>query len=235
MNNFNFFVKRLSAKRLFVKQLFASALLVCLSGCEANMHHGAAGYMTLTHEKMKIQVILGSTRQGRLSPTIGKKLQEFATSRADVTVGILDLNDFYLPFIAESTPPAKRTKITDTRIQKWSDAIHAADGFIIVSPVYNGGIPGVLKNAIDVLYKEWNNKPVAFVGYSGGPSGGAQVIEQLRHIAQAVEMVPVAAHITIPTSWNALDTQGNFVDTKIATQYALMLNQLVEAHKNTKQ
>jgi NAD(P)H-dependent FMN reductase len=85
-----------------------------------------------------------------------------------------------LPMFDEPVPPSRlERKYGSEIVQRWSAKISQADGFIIVTPEYNHGYPAVLKNAIDTLYPEWNNKPVAFVGYSSGFSGGIRAVNSL--------------------------------------------------------
>jgi len=179
--------------------------------------------------RMSIAIILGSTRKGRSSDKIGKEIKSIFDKRTDVNVEILDLMDFNLPFFNDETPPASRTIITDPATQKWSDVISKKDAFIIVSPEYNSGYPGVLKNALDSLYKEWNNKPVAFVVYSGGASGGTSVLAQLRQVAKGLEMLPVDADIKIPTSWKAFNAKGKLTHERFEEQLDLMMEQLKKA------
>jgi NAD(P)H-dependent FMN reductase len=95
-----------------------------------------------------------------------------------------------------------------------------------VVPEYNSGYPGVFKNALDLLYKEWNNKPVGFIGYSGGASGGTSAIAQLRDVARAFQMIPVSSAINIPSAWKALDLHGNLVDTTIEQKLNTLIDQL---------
>jgi len=207
--------------------------MACIAGCDAQSptQNKIVTHTNSVVQKMNVFIILGSTRQGRLSPAIGELLHTMASKRSDITVEIIDLKTYNLPFLDDEISPASRTVITDTTIQAWSDKIKSADAFIIVTPVYNAGPPGVLKNALDLLYHEWNKKPVGFVGYSGGSSGGSDVIAQLRHITkQGLEMIPVEQDVKIPNSWKALDAQGKFVDTTIEQQLNTMIDQLI-THK----
>jgi len=135
------------------------------------------------------------------------------SKRTDIDIQLLDLKEYALPFLNDSVAPMMRKgEITDPVLKKWSDAVTQADAFIMVVPEYNAGYPGVLKNALDLLYKEWNNKPVAFVGCSGGPSGGANAISQLKQVVKELKMKPVAIELLIPFSWKAFDKQGQLVD-----------------------
>jgi NAD(P)H-dependent FMN reductase len=95
----------------------------------------------------------------------------------------------------------------DERTQAWADKIGQADGYVIITPEYNHGYPGVLKNAIDHLFREWNHKPVSFVGY-GGPGGGLRAVEQLRQVVVELEMVPLRQQVSIPAVYAAFDQSG---------------------------
>lgn len=179
-------------------------------------------------KKIDLKIILGSTRQGRTSEKIGQAFMHILEKRVDIIAEILDLRDYNLPFLHEEVMPISRKTITDPAIKKWSEKIRQADVFIIVVPEYNAGYPGVLKNAVDVLYNEWNNKPVGFVGYSGGPSGGACAVAQLMDVARAVKMIPVTSIIAIPQAWKAVDTQGNLVNMNIQSELNSMIDQLIK-------
>ncbi|MDR3646227.1 MAG: NAD(P)H-dependent oxidoreductase [Candidatus Babeliales bacterium] len=176
-------------------------------------------------KKPIIQIILGSTRQGRTSEKVYNALKGLIDKRTDVVLEKIDLKDFNLPFLDDAVSPSSRKEITDPIIQKWSDKIKQADAYIILVPEYNSGYPGVLKNALDLLYKEWNNKPVAFIGFSGGPDGAANAIAQLRQVARAFKMTPVEAEIKIPTSWKAFDEQGNLIN-NVEADFNKIIDQL---------
>jgi len=175
--------------------------------------------------KKNIKIILGSTRQGRTAEKIGQAIKHIADKRADVQVDIIDLQEYNLPFLYQETPPSKRTEVTDPAIKKWSDIISAADGFIMVVPNYNSGYPGVLKNALDLLDKEWNNKPVALVGYSGGKKGGMEAVTSLKPVLEELHMKRVSTELLIPAAWKAIDSRGQFDDYK---QRAKIINAMID-------
>lgn len=177
---------------------------------------------------MAIQIILGSTRAGRSSEKFAKALKAVADKRSDVKVELVDLRDYSLPFLDGDVAPAKRTEIVDPVIKKWSDKVQEAQGFILLVPEYNAGYPGVLKNALDSLYPEWKDRKVAFVGYSGGPSGGASALAQLRQVTDKLSMLHVAQDIKIPASWKALDEQGNFVNKAVEAEFNSILDRMVK-------
>jgi NAD(P)H-dependent FMN reductase len=183
----------------------------------------------MNNKKPTIYLILGSTRKGRMSEKFGTPLKRLADKREDITTEIIDLRDYHLPFLNDEIPPSDRKVITDPVVQRWSDKIQEADGFIIITPEYNFGYPGVLKNALDVLYKEWNEKPVAFIGYSAGQTGATSSISHLRHVARGLKMKAVPAQISIPNELKALDSHGHFVDKNIEHYFNTVVDQIINA------
>lgn len=144
---------------------------------------------------MKIKVILGSTRQGRVSEAIGKWVMEQVKDAE-----LLDLRDYPMPFFDEPISPSMlKEPYTNPIVVKWTAKIAEGDAFIIVTPEYNHGYPAVLKNALDYVYKEWNGKKVAFVGY--GSVGAARAIEQLRQVVIELQMVPLRNSVHIIRHW----------------------------------
>ena len=145
--------------------------------------------------KPKIGIIVGSTREGRFADKPAQWIAERAKAIGEFDVEIVDLRDFPLPFFDEQSSPAYVPSQAEGA-KAWQDKIASLDGYIITAAEYNRSPTGVLKNALDYAYNEWNNKPVGFVGYGG--VGGARAIEQLRLIAVELQMAPVrnAVHIT---------------------------------------
>lgn len=157
-------------------------------------------------KKLKVQVILGSTRQGRKGEKVAKWIYNLASNREDFETEFIDLKDWNIPFLDDPVPPMMG-EYSNPLIRKWAKKISEADAYIIVTPEYNHGYPAVLKNALDVVYKEWVNKPVTFVAY-GGMVGGARAVEQLRQVAIELQMAPIREAIYIPFIWNAFDESG---------------------------
>ncbi len=182
-------------------------------------------------KSLNIQIIMGSTRQGRSSDKVARAIKEITDQRDDVATTLIDLGDYNLPLLYEAISPAYRQKITNPVIQRWADTIIRADAFIIIVPVYNMGYPAVLKNALDLLYKEWEGKPVAFIGYSGALTGGATVIEQLRPVAIELKMIPITASIAIPQLWNKFDANGKLIYPDFKQKVNLIVDQLIAAKK----
>ena len=145
----------------------------------------------------RIGIILGSTRPGRNGEQVARWVLEHASRRADATFELIDLLDYPLPHLDEPLPPSMG-QYQNSHTQEWAAKIASFDGFVIVTPEYNHGTSGVLKNAIDFLFAEWNNKAVGFVGY--GAVGGARAIEHLRLVAGELQMADVRTRWPSPCS-----------------------------------
>jgi len=146
---------------------------------------------------LSIKVIAGSTREGRFSRTAAEWIGKELMKREEVSAELLDLRDYDLPFFNEAvTPSSKQEPYKHAAVARFTGKIAGGDAFVIVTPEYNHGTSGVLKNAMDWVYQEWNNKPVAFVSY--GSVGGARAVEQLRLIAVELQMAPIRNAIHIP-------------------------------------
>ncbi len=156
----------------------------------------------------KIQVIIGATRQGRFGDKPAKIIFEDLKKIADVEAELLDLRDYPLPFFDEPVSPNFITEpYSNPQVAKWTKKIAEADAYIIVTPEYNHGYPAVLKNAIDYVGKEWNNKPIAFVSY-GAVAGGTRAVQQLRQVVVDLQMTPIRAGVHIVNYWDHLDEKG---------------------------
>ena len=142
----------------------------------------------------RIAIIAGSTRPGRYSRRVADWVHAQAAQRDDAEYELVDLADHPLPLLDEPIP-ASAGQYQHDHTRAWSAVIGGYDGFVFVTPEYNHGVPAVLKNAIDYLYAEWNNKAAAFVSY--GVAGGARAVEHLRGIAAEVQLATVNAHVAL--------------------------------------
>jgi NAD(P)H-dependent FMN reductase len=154
---------------------------------------------------LKIAVIIGSTRPNRFSEKPAAWIFDHVKKLPDVEAELLDLRDWPLPMFDDPMSPSfvKNGDYGDELVNKWAQKIAWADAFVIVSPEYNHSTSAVLKNALDSVYHEWNNKAVGFVSY--GSVGGARAVEHLRGIAVELQMAPVrnAVHIPGDHIWGA--------------------------------
>jgi NAD(P)H-dependent FMN reductase len=142
----------------------------------------------------RIGIILGSTRPGRNGEQVARWILDLATARGDAEYELIDLADYPLPHLDEAMPPAMG-KYEHDHTKAWAAKIASFDGFVMVTPEYNHSTSGVLKNAIDFLYGEWNNKAVGFVSY--GSAGGARAVEHLRLIAGELQMADVRQQVAL--------------------------------------
>ena len=157
-------------------------------------------------ERLRILVILGSVRDGRMAEPVGKWVLEQAAVRPGLACELVDLADWKLPFYAFAKPPAAGGYEDPLQLQ-WAEKVGDADGYILIAPEYNHGPPAVLKNALDFVYAEWNRKPVAFVGYGG--NGGSRSIEQLTCVARELQMAPLEGSVHIMGVWGKVK-DGHF-------------------------
>jgi NAD(P)H-dependent FMN reductase len=125
----------------------------------------------------KIAIILGSTRPGRNGEAVAKWVLDIAKRRDDAEYELVDIAEYKLPLLDEPLPPSMG-HYSQPHTKAWAEKIGAFDGFVFVTPEYNHSTCGALKNAIDFLFAEWNNKAAGFVSY--GAVGGARAVEHLR-------------------------------------------------------
>jgi NAD(P)H-dependent FMN reductase len=146
-------------------------------------------------QPIRAAIILGSTRPGRRSEAVARWVVDQTADRPDIEVEVIDLADIDLPMLDEAIP-AIAGQYEHPHTRAWAEKIGSFDAFIFVTPEYNHSIPAVLKNAIDHLYAEWNNKAAGFVSY-GVDAAGARAVEHLRLILAEVEVAGVRNHVAL--------------------------------------
>jgi NAD(P)H-dependent FMN reductase len=142
----------------------------------------------------KIAIILGSTRPGRVGEAVARWVHQIAVRRTDAQYELIDVKDFNLPLLDEPVPPS-RGQYSKPHTKAWAAKIDSFDGFVFVTPEYNHGTPAALKNAIDFLYREWNNKAAGFVGY--GSAGGVRAVESLRLVMGELMVADVRGQVML--------------------------------------
>jgi NAD(P)H-dependent FMN reductase len=143
----------------------------------------------------KIAIILGSTRPNRNGAAVAQWVLEQARARSTADYELVDLADVALPFLDEPVSPMLgRYEHDHTRA--WGARIAPFDGFVFVTPEYNHSFPAVLKNALDFLFAEWNDKAAGIVSY-GGSGGGARAAEQLRLVLAELRVASVQASVAL--------------------------------------
>jgi NAD(P)H-dependent FMN reductase len=148
----------------------------------------------MSNQMLKIAIILGSTRPGRNGEAVGQWVYGIAKKRIDIDFELVDIKDFNLPLLDEPIPPSMG-QYSKEHTKMWSAKIDTFDAYIFVTAEYNHGIPGALKNAIDFLFKEWNNKVAGFVSY--GSAGGVRAVEQLRLVMAELKVATVRTQVQL--------------------------------------
>jgi NAD(P)H-dependent FMN reductase len=143
---------------------------------------------------INVAIILGSTRPGRKGEAVAHWVYEIAKQRSDAEFEFVDLLDYDLPLLDEPVPPSLG-QYSMPHTKRWAAKIESFDAYVFVTPEYNHGTSGALKNAIDYLFKEWNNKVAGFVGY--GSAGGVRAIEHLRLVMGELMIADVRAHVAL--------------------------------------
>lgn len=143
---------------------------------------------------VRLAIIVGTTRPGRKAEDVARWVYEIARQRNDAQVELVDIQDYNLPLLDEPVPPSMgQYKNEHTKV--WAAKIASFDGYVFVTPEYNHGTSGALKNAIDYLYAEWNNKAAGFVGY--GSAGGVRAVESLRLVMGELMIADVRAQVML--------------------------------------
>ncbi|WP_022881656.1 NADPH-dependent FMN reductase [Gryllotalpicola ginsengisoli] len=143
----------------------------------------------------KIGIILGSTRPGRNGEAVAKWVLEHASQRTDAEFELVDLKDHPLPHLDEPIPPSMG-QYQGEHTKAWAKKVAEFDGYVFVTPEYNHSTSGVLKNALDYVYAEWNNKAAGIVSY--GSAGGARAAEHLRLILAELQVATVRQQVVLP-------------------------------------
>ena len=170
---------------------------------------------------LKFAFIIGSTRPGRVGEAVARWAYELAQKRSDAGFELVDIKDFDLPLLDEPIPPSQG-KYSKEHTKKWAAKVASFDGYVFVTPEYNHGISGALKNAIDFLYAEWNNKAAGFVGY--GSAGGARAVEHLRLVMAEVQVATVRNQVAL----SLFTDFENFTTFKPASYHEKSVNQMLD-------
>ena len=143
---------------------------------------------------LKIGIILGSTRPGRNGKAVAEWVLENANKRADAQYELVDVQEYNLPLLDEAMPAAYG-QYEKAHTKKWAEKIAGLDGFVFVAAEYNHAMAGALKNAIDFIYGEWNNKAAGIVSY--GSAGGARAAENLRLVLGELQVADVRQQVLL--------------------------------------
>lgn len=160
-----------------------------------------------------LQVIIASTRPGRVGLPVGRWFEAHARAHGSFDVEVVDLLELGLPLMDEPNHPRMR-QYTREHTRDWSAKVAAADAFVFVMPEYNYGFTAALKNAIDYLHVEWQYKPVGFVSY-GGVAAGTRAVQMLKLVVTTLKMTPLSEAVSLPFVAQFIDEDGVFVPTEL--------------------
>jgi NAD(P)H-dependent FMN reductase len=178
-------------------------------------------------DPLRLQVIVGSTREGRASDLVMPWLLDAVHRHPAFEVEVHDLREWPLPMFQE-TGATMRNGYSHEAVRRWNDMVASGDVYVFVTPEYNHSVPGVLKNAIDSVVASYafRNKAAGFVGYSGGLVGGARAVEHLAAIAIEAELVPLRNAVLVAQVQRAFQADGRAVDPATDLALAILLDDL---------
>ena len=163
--------------------------------------------------KPVLRIIIGSTRPGRVGPSVAAWITERAIEHGGFDVQVTDLAELNLPILDEPNHPRLR-QYTHQHTKDWSALVDAADAFIFVTPEYNYAFNAALKNAIDYVYNEWHNKAAGIVSY-GGIAAGTRATQMLKQVLTSLKIMPVPEAVNIPFVTQHLDEDRRFKATEM--------------------
>lgn len=177
---------------------------------------------------MKVGIISGSLRDGRKSTAVAEWVRQHAGERPGVEFDVVEVAGFGIPVLTSNTHPMQANRQYGSQaVRNWGKVIDSFDAYVFVTPEYNHGVPGGLKNAVDSLGPEWVGKAFGLVSY--GSAGGTRAVEQWRQVLGNFNAYVVRDQVimSIFTDWTA---NGDFTpDERYEQDLAGMLDQLVKA------
>ena len=185
--------------------------------------------------KPRIAVVIGSTRPTRICADIAAWTRDAIQDRSELAYELLDLAQVNLPFLDEPLKAALHQYVHE-HTRNWSRLVESYDGFLFVFPQYNWGYPAVLKNALDYLYQEWNDKPASFLTY--GTRGGNKAADQFTSVMNGLHMRVTDDHVEavitdehVDADWRLKDVHSTLLP--VLARLAAIDFQLTEALEDT--
>lgn len=180
---------------------------------------------------MKLMIIMGSSRHGRKGESASNWVRAQAQQDSRFEIDFVDTQTLGLPFFDEPLSPFairdSGQQYTHPEGEAWAKRVGQAEGFILITPEYNHGYPGVLKNTLDWVGREWGDKPVGFISYSSQMTAGARAVEQLRPVVTELGLIQVANAIHIPKIAEAFDASGQPVHQGTNDNLKKMLDEIL--------
>jgi NAD(P)H-dependent FMN reductase len=173
---------------------------------------------------LRVAIVTGSTRPGRNNEAVAKWVYALAKTRTDAEFELVDIAEYNLPLLDETMPPS-RGQYSQEHTKRWAAKIGSFDAYVLVTPEYNHSTSAALKNAIDYLYAEWNNKAAGFVSY--GSVGGARAVEHLRLIMAEVMVATVRAQVMLSLFTDFENFSAFKPDPRHEAEVKTMLDQVI--------
>ncbi len=173
---------------------------------------------------IRVAIVTGSTRPGRNNQAVARWVYDIAKRRSDAEFELVDIAEYKLPLLDEAVPPSMG-QYSQTHTNTWAKKIGSFDAYVFVTPEYNHGTSAALKNAIDYLYREWNNKAAGFVSY--GSAGGARAVEQLRLVMGELMVADVRAQVMLSLFTDFENFSKFKPDPRHEAEVNMMLDQVI--------
>jgi NAD(P)H-dependent FMN reductase len=173
----------------------------------------------------KLHIIIGSTRPGRVGPSVARWFEQYAKEHGKFDPVLVDLADFKLPVYDEPKHPIMR-QYAHEHTKAWSASVAAADAYVFVTPEYNYNSSPALINALNYVYSEWNYKPAGLVSY-GGVSGGLRAAQSLKLLLTTLKIVPLTEGVAIPNVAQSVDAGVYKPNDLVNASAKTMLDELV--------
>lgn len=177
---------------------------------------------TVSTERIRLAVIIGSVRAGRFGPTVANWFAGEAKQRDDLDIDVIDLAETQLPMMITRNPEPE----VANKLAGLTPRLDSAEAFVMVTPEYNHSFPASLKSTIDWHYSQWRAKPVGFVSY-GGMGGGLRSVEHLRGVLAELHAVTIRETVSFHNVWGQFDPDGQPKDSGCDVAAKVLLDQLI--------
>lgn len=175
--------------------------------------------------KPVLQVVVGSTRPGRIGIKVADWFYPKAVAHGGFDVELVDLAAVALPIFDEPRHP-RFGEYQHQHTKDWSATVSRADAFVFVVPEYNYGFNAATKNAIDYLHVEWRYKPVGFVSY-GGVAAGTRAVQMLKQVMTTLRMSPIFEAVNIPFVQQFIDDDQFVPNDVLESAASAMLDEVL--------
>ena len=164
---------------------------------------------------MKMGIVIGSVREGRVSDRIAKWVARSAENAADIEIEIFDLKEHPMVLFDEPRTPIGNPDRNPTgEVKSWVDFVSRSDALVLVTPEYNRSYSSAIKNALDYTGLELSHKPVGLVAH--GSTGGAQAVAHLRGVIPGLKAVTIPRAVMLVGYINSMFNEDGQLNAEIA-------------------